>query len=153
MPLWRRIISNQGTNGASPRSRRTRPKSRHQAMTERTKRVPGPDHPITIERNSARITVSVGGRVVADTHDALTLREASYPPVQYIPRRDVDMAALTRSELTTYCPYKGDASYYSIPAGGDRSLDAVWTYETPFEAMAQIKDYVAFYPDRVDEIS
>jgi uncharacterized protein (DUF427 family) len=63
------------------------------------------------------------------------------------------MAALTRSEHTTYCPYKGDASYYSIPAGGDRSLNAVWTYETPFEAMAQIKDYVAFYPDRVDEIS
>jgi uncharacterized protein (DUF427 family) len=63
------------------------------------------------------------------------------------------MAALTRSEHTTYCPYKGDASYYSIPAGGDRSVNAVWTYETPFEAMAQIKDYFAFYPDRVDEIS
>jgi uncharacterized protein (DUF427 family) len=97
--------------------------------------------------------VTVGRRVIADTRDALTLREASYPAVQYIPRRDVDMAALTRSEHTTYCPYKGDASYYSIPAGGGRSLNAVWTYETPFEAMAQIKDYVAFYPDRVDEIS
>jgi uncharacterized protein (DUF427 family) len=90
----------------------------------------------------------VGGLVIADTRDALTLREASYPAVQYIPRRDVDMAALTRSEHTTYCPYKGDASYYSIPAGGGRSLNAVWTYE----AIAQIKDYVAFYPDRVDEI-
>ena len=77
-----------------------------------------------------------------DTRDALTLREASYPAVQYIPRRDVDMAALTRSEHTTYCPYKGDASYYSIPAGGDRSVNAVWTYETPLEAMAQIKEYV-----------
>jgi len=83
----------------------------------------------------------------------LTLREASYPPVQYIPRRDVDMAALARSEHTSYCPYKGDASYYSIPAGGERSRNAVWTYEAPFEAMAQIKDYAAFYPDRVDEIS
>jgi len=83
----------------------------------------------------------------------LTLREDSYPAVQYIPRRDVDMAALTRSEHTTYCPYKGGASHYSIPAGGDRSLNAVWTYETPFEAVAQIKDYVAFYSDRVDEIS
>ena len=89
--------------------------------------------------------VTVGGKVIADTRDALTLREASYAAVQYIPRRDVDMAALTRSEHTTYCPYKGDASYYSIPAGGDRSLNAVWTYETPFEAMAQIKDHVAFY--------
>jgi uncharacterized protein (DUF427 family) len=122
-------------------------------MADKPIKVPGPDHPIAIEANLSRVVVTVGGRVVADTRDALTLREATYPAVQYIPRRDVDMAALTRSEHTTYCPYKGDASYYSIPAGGDRSLNAVWTYETPFEAMAQIKDYVAFYPDRVDEIS
>jgi uncharacterized protein (DUF427 family) len=86
------------------------------------------------------------------TRDALTLREASYPAVQYVPRRDVDMAALTRSQHNTFCPYKGEASYFSIPAGGDRSANAVWTYETPFEAMAQIREYVAFYPDRVDEI-
>jgi uncharacterized protein (DUF427 family) len=116
-------------------------------------KIPGPDHPITIEANSSRVVVTVGGRIIADTSDALTLREASYPPVQYIPRRDVDLAALARSEHTTYCPYKGDASYFSIPAGGDRSRNAVWTYETPFEAMELIRDYVAFYPDRVDEIS
>jgi uncharacterized protein (DUF427 family) len=106
--------------------------------------------------------VTVDGKVIADTRDALTLREASYPAVQYIPRRDVDMAALTRSEHTTFCPYKGVASYYSIPASGDRSVNAVWTYETPFEAMAQIKDYVAFYGmatsspiivDRTDQFS
>ncbi len=115
-------------------------------------KIPGPDHPISIEPNPSRVVVTVGGRVIADTREALILREASYPAVQYIPRRDVDMAALVHSEHTTYCPYKGDASYYSIPAGGDRSLNAVWSYETPFEAMAQIKDYVAFYPDRVDEI-
>jgi uncharacterized protein (DUF427 family) len=121
-------------------------------MTDKPIRIPGPDHPISIKANRSRVVVTVGGKIIADTRDALTLREASYPPVQYIPRRDVDMAALTRSEHTTYCPYKGDASYYSIPAGGDRSRNAVWTYETPFEAMAQIKDYVAFYPDRVDEI-
>jgi uncharacterized protein (DUF427 family) len=122
-------------------------------MTGKAMKVPGPDHPISIDANPSHVVVTVGGKVIADTHNALTLREASYPPVQYIPRRDVDMAALTRSEHTTYCPYKGDASYYSIPAGGDRSLNAVWTYETPFEAMAQIKDYVAFYPDRVDEVT
>src|SRR5258707_6217972 len=116
-------------------------------------RVPVRDHQITIEANSSRVVVNVGGKVIADSRDALTLREAAYPAVQYIPRGDVEMAALTRSEHTTYCPYKGDASYYNIPAGGDRSLNAVWTYETPFDAMAQIKDYVAFYPDRVDEIS
>jgi uncharacterized protein (DUF427 family) len=122
-------------------------------MADRLIKIPNPDHPISIEANPSRVVVKVGGEIVADTHDALTLREASYPPVQYIPRRDVDMAALTRSEHTLYCPYKGDASYYSIPAGGDRSRNAVWSYETPFEAMAQIKDYIAFYPDRVDEIS
>jgi uncharacterized protein (DUF427 family) len=122
-------------------------------MTDKRIKVPGPDHPITIEPNPDRVVVTVGGRVIAATWDALTLREASYPAVQYIPRRDVDMAALARSEQTTYCPYKGDAAYYSIPAGGDRSVNAVWTYETPFDAVAQIKDYVAFYPDRVDEIS
>ena len=122
-------------------------------MATKTVKLPGPDHPITIEPSPARVVVLVAGRVIADTRDALTLREASYPAVQYIPRRDVDMAALTRSDHATYCPYKGDASYYSIPVGGDRSLNAVWTYETPFEAVAQIKDYVAFYSDRVDEIS
>jgi len=83
-----------------------------------------------IDANPSRVVVIIGGRVIADTRDALTLREASYPAVQYIPRRDVDMTALTRSEYIIYCPYRGDASYYSIPAGGDRSLNAVWTYET-----------------------
>jgi len=122
-------------------------------MVDKAVKIPGPDHPISIDANPARVVVTVGGKVVADTRNALTLREASYPAVQYIPRRDVDMTALTRSEHKTYCPYKGDASYYSIPAGGDRSINAAWTYETPFEAMTQIKDYVAFYPNRVDEIS
>jgi uncharacterized protein (DUF427 family) len=122
-------------------------------MADKPRKIPGPDHPISIEANPSRVVVKVGGKIIANTRDALTLREASYPPVQYIPRPDVNMAELTRSEHTSYCPYKGDASYYSIPAGGDRSKNAVWTYETPFEGMAQIKDYVAFYPDRVDEIS
>ena len=121
-------------------------------MADKQVKSPGPDHPISIEANRSRVVVSVGGRVIADTREALTLYEATYPPVQYVPRRDVDMAALTRSEHTTYCPYKGDASYYSIPAGLDRSVNAVWTYETLFEAMARIQDYVAFNPDRVDEI-
>jgi uncharacterized protein (DUF427 family) len=121
-------------------------------MTDKPMKIPGPDHPISIDTNRSRVVVTIRGKVVADTRDALTLREASYPAVQYIPRRDVDMAALTRSNHTTYCPYKGEASYYSIPAGGDRSLNAVWTYENPFAAMAQIKEYVAFYPDRVDKI-
>ncbi len=121
-------------------------------MTEKPRRVPGPDHPITIEKNTARITVSVGGRVVADTRHALTLREASYPPVQYIPRKDVDMSLLERTQHSTYCPYKGDAAYYSIPSGGPKSVNAIWTYEAAFPAVSQINEYVAFYPDRVDKI-
>jgi uncharacterized protein (DUF427 family) len=121
-------------------------------VADKQMKIPGPDHPIQIDANPSRVAVKVGGKIIADTRDALTLRETSYPPVQYFPRRDVDMAALARSQHTTYCPYKGDASYYSIPAGGDRAINAVWTYETPFEAMAQIKDYIAFDPERVDEI-
>jgi uncharacterized protein (DUF427 family) len=115
-------------------------------------KIPGPDHPITIERNPTRIVVTLGGRVVADTREALTLREAAYPPVQYIPRKDVDMALLARTEHTTYCPYKGDCSYYSIPLGGERSVNAVWSYEAPYAAVTPIKDYLAFYPNRVDAI-
>ena len=122
-------------------------------MPDRSIKIPGPDHPIEIQPNPSRVVVTVGSKVIADSRNALTLREAAYPPVQYIPRQDVDMAALARSDHTTYCPYKGDASYFSIPAGGERSLNAVWTYEEPFPAMAAIKDYVAFYPDRVDSIS
>ena len=121
-------------------------------ITQRTIKVPSPDHPITIEPNKSRVLVTLGRRVIADTVAALTLREASYPPVHYIPRKDVDMAALTRSETTTYCPYKGEAAYFSIPAGGDRAIDAIWTYEAPYDAVAEIKDYLAFYPDRVDAI-
>jgi uncharacterized protein (DUF427 family) len=115
-------------------------------------KIPGLDHPITIEPNSDRVVVKVAGYVVADTRAALTLREAHYPAVQYIPRRDVDMSLLAQSDSTTYCPYKGDASYFSIPLGGERAADAVWSYEAPFAAVAAIKDHVAFYPDRVDAI-
>ena len=121
-------------------------------MTERTVKIPGPEHPMTIERNPNRVVVRLGGRVIADTREALTLREARYPPVQYIPRSDVDMAALNRSATNTYCPYKGEASYFTIPDGGERSVDAIWTYETPYDAVAEIKDRLAFYPDRVDAI-
>ena len=127
--------------------------SDHPEAKTKTIKVPGPDHPITIERNAHRIVVTVAGRVVADTRDALTLREASYPAVQYVPRKDVDMALLERTDHITYCAYKGDCAYYSIPAGGERSINAVWTYEEPYAAVAAIKDHVAFYPDRVDEIS
>ena len=122
-------------------------------MKEKQVKLPGPDHPISIRRNPARVVVSVAGRVVADTRDALTLRESTYPPVQYIPLKDVDMSLLEPTDHSTYCPYKGDCAYYSIPIGGDKSVNAVWTYEVPFAAVAEIKDHFAFYPDCVDEIA
>lgn len=121
-------------------------------MTDKPIKIPGLDHPITITPNTARIVVTVGGRTVADTRGALTLREAAYPPVQYLPRDDVDMTLLERTAHATHCPYKGDCAYYSIPAGGERAVNAVWTYESPYAAVAQIAGYLAFYPDRVDSI-
>jgi uncharacterized protein (DUF427 family) len=122
-------------------------------MKEKQIKIPGPDHPISIKPNPARVVVSVAGHVVADTRNALMLREATYPPVEYIPREDVDFSQLERTDHATYCPYKGDCSYYSIPVGGKKSVNAVWSYEDPFSAVAQIKGYVVFYPDRVDEIA
>ena len=118
----------------------------------KTVKIPNSEHPITIERNSSRVRVTVAGRVVADTTRALTLRESDYPSVQYVPRDDVDMSLLERSENQSYCPYKGEAAYYSIAIGGDRAKNAVWTYEAPYDAVADIKEYLAFYPDRVDSI-
>lgn len=115
-------------------------------------KVPGPDHPISIKRNPSRVVVSVGGRVIADTLEALTLSEAHYSAVQYIPRKDVDMTLLERTAHATYCPYKGDCAYFSIPSGGERAINAVWTYEAPYDAVAVIKDHLAFYPDRVDAL-
>src|SRR5436190_22587700 len=106
-------------------------------MTAKPVKIPSTEHPITVEANPARVVVTVAGRVVADTRKALTLREGSYPAVQYIPRQDVDMSLLTRTDHATYCPYKGDCAYYSIPAGGERSVNAVWIYEAPYPDVAQ----------------
>jgi uncharacterized protein (DUF427 family) len=126
--------------------------SQHNSTAARPIKIPGPDHPIAIESNANRVVISVAGRVVADTREALTLREASYPAVQYVPRKDVYMTLLERTDHATYCPYKGDCAYYSIPLGGERSVNAVWTYENPYSAVTSIKDHLAFYPDRVDEL-
>ena len=121
-------------------------------MNAKPMKQPGPDHPISVTPISRRIVVTVAGRTVADTRNALLLREANYPPVAYIPRQDADMSLLTRSDLTSYCPYKGDCTYYSIPAGGEKSANAVWTYEAPYSAVGQIGGHLAFYPNRVDSI-
>jgi uncharacterized protein (DUF427 family) len=118
-------------------------------MTSRPILTPGPDHPITIERNPRRVQVRTGDTIIADTASALTLREAGYPPVQYIPRGDVDMAQLRRSAHTSYCPYKGEAAYFDIPSLGEKGANAVWTYEQPYAPVAEIAGHLAFYPSIV----
>ncbi len=115
-------------------------------------KTPGPDHPITMTRNPNKIRVTLGGQIVAETSRALTMKEASYAPVHYIPRADVRMELLERSQHSSHCPYKGEAAYYSIGAGGRKATNAVWTYEKPFPAVSQIESLLAFYPDRVDAI-
>ena len=112
-------------------------------------KLPGPDHPITIAPAKGRVVVRFQGEVVADTHAALELKEANYPPVFYIPRGDAKMAHFARSEHHTTCPYKGEASYFSLVAGTHRAENAVWSYETPYPAMAAIAEHLAFYPNQV----
>jgi uncharacterized protein (DUF427 family) len=115
-------------------------------------KIPGPDHPITISPVEGNVRVTVAGRMIAESTRALRLEEKGYPPVYYLPRSDADMSLLVRSTHYTYCPYKGDCTYYSIPVGGSRSENAVWTYEQPQEAVSAIREYLAFYPSRVDAI-
>ena len=113
---------------------------------------PGPDHPITITPNPHRIRVMLGGFIIAETTQALTLQEASYPPVQYIPRQDVHMDLMESTDHKTHCPYKGEASYFTATGGGLVRENAAWSYEEPFPAVAAIKEYLAFYPNKVDAI-
>jgi uncharacterized protein (DUF427 family) len=118
-------------------------------MTSRPVLEPTTDHPITISPTGARVMVRVNGEVVADTRAALQLQESTYPAVQYIPFGDVVQGLLTRTDTSTYCPYKGDASYYSVTtAAGDTVEDVIWTYEQPYPAVAAIAGHVAFYPDK-----
>jgi len=115
-------------------------------------KLPGPDHPITISRNDNRVRVRFAGKTIADTMRALTLKEAGYAPVQYIPRTDVKMELLKKTAHASHCPYKGDASYFSIESDGKTADNAAWSYEEPYPAMAEIGGYLAFYPSRVDKI-
>jgi uncharacterized protein (DUF427 family) len=113
-------------------------------------KLPGPDHPITVAFNPKRVQVDYNGHTIVDTRRALVLKESTYPAVQYIPREDVDMAYMTRTEHHTHCPYKGEASYYTILMDGQFAENAVWSYEAPYPAMAEIKDHLAFYPNKVE---
>jgi uncharacterized protein (DUF427 family) len=115
-------------------------------------RIPGPNHPITISPAEGKVRVTVAGRIIAESAQALRLDEKGYPSVYYLPRTDADMSLLVRTTHYSYCPYKGDCSYYSIPIGGSKSEYAVWTYEKPYDAVTEIKERLAFYPTRVDAI-
>ena len=117
----------------------------------RAVKVPDATHPITIRPTGSRVTVSVGGVKVAESDSALSLAEASYPVVQYIPIADVDQSLLVRTDSQTYCPYKGDASYYSVQTPDGRTeTDLIWTYEQPYDAVAEIAGHVAFYANRAE---
>lgn len=116
-------------------------------------KIPGPDHPIAIQPSLDRVAVKLAGKTIADSANALTLREASYAPVQYIPKSDVRMEYLIPTSHTTHCPYKGDASYFTIKVGDRTAENAVWCYENPYDAVSEIAGHVAFYPDRVDSIA
>ncbi len=113
---------------------------------------PTPDHPITVSPSTERVVVTLAGEVIAETRRSLKMQESSYPPVYYIPREDAAMDKLARTDHLTFCPYKGDAGYFSIAANGTTADNAVWTYEAPFPAVAEIKGYLAFYPSKVDGI-
>ena len=115
-------------------------------------RIPGTEHSIMISPTEGRVRVTVAGRIVAESARTLRLEEKGHPPVYYLPRNDADMSLLLRTTHYTYCPYKGDCAYYSIPLGGGKSEYAVWTYEKPYEAVADIQEHLAFYPSRVDAI-
>jgi uncharacterized protein (DUF427 family) len=120
-------------------------------MTDRPVLQPTASHPITVEPTGKHVTVRVNGEVVAETDNALTLQESTYPAVQYIPRNDVVQNVLSSSDTTTYCPFKGDASYYTVTTSvGDVVEDAIWTYEQPYPAVADIAGHVAFYPDKAE---
>ena len=121
-------------------------------MNQAAMKIPGPDHPITVTPSPQRVRVTFNGRVVADTKRALVLQEASYKPVFYVPRQDAQMDLFARAGHSTHCPYKGDASYYTINVDGRAAENAIWSYETPYPAMKEITGYLAFYPDRVDKI-
>jgi len=124
----------------------------HAHISEAAMKLPGPDHPITIAPNGRRVRVTFAGVVIAESTRALTLKEAGYPPVHYIPRADATMSLLKPTAHASHCPYKGDASYFTVQAGGRTAENAAWSYATPYPAMAEIKAYLAFYPDRVDKI-
>jgi uncharacterized protein (DUF427 family) len=121
-------------------------------MTERTILQPTAEHPITIEPTGRHVTVRVNGELVAETDGALTLQESTYPAVQYVPLADVVGTALSRSDTTTYCPYKGEANYYHVTVGGDTVDDVIWTYEQPYAAVAEIAGHVAFYTTKADVV-
>jgi uncharacterized protein (DUF427 family) len=118
-------------------------------MSEKTKLIPDASHPITVEPAGEHIVVTAGGKTIADTRAALALREASYPAIYYIPREDADLTQLERTDHGSYCPFKGEASYFSVVPAGEQGVNAVWTYEAPYDAVAPIKDHLAFYTDRV----
>jgi uncharacterized protein (DUF427 family) len=119
-------------------------------MTTRTRLEPGPDHPITISPTGQHVVVRAGDQVIAETDRALTLEEANYGPVQYVPLEDLDPAVLRATDHETYCPFKGEASYYTVATPAGELENVIWTYAEPYDAVSEIAGHAAFYTDRVE---
>jgi uncharacterized protein (DUF427 family) len=113
-------------------------------------KLPGPDHPITLTPAGKRWRARFAGHVIADSADALVLQEADYPPVVYFPRDHVEMGFMGRTDRSTHCPYKGDASYFTVTMDGQIAENAVWTYELPYPAMEPIAERLAFYTNKIE---
>ncbi len=118
----------------------------------RTQKIPGPDHPITLAPADKKLRVIFRGQTIAESAAALVMQEASYSPVFYFPRNDVKMAMLARTQHNSWCPYKGEASYFTMLAEDGREENSVWSYETPFEPVGGIRELLAFYPNKIDRI-
>jgi len=116
-------------------------------------KIPGPDHPITIEPSGQKVTVTFNGKVIAESSDALRMQESTYPAAYYIPLADIDPDVIAKTDHSTHCPYKGDASYYSVTVGIEGAENAIWTYEAPYDAVAAIKDHAAFYVEKMDSVT
>jgi uncharacterized protein (DUF427 family) len=112
-----------------------------------------PDHRVATAPAKERVKIVFGGEVIVDTQRAVRLEEGNYPPVYYVPRSDVKMDHFTKTAHHTYCPFKGEASYFTLSGGGKTAANAVWSYESPYDEVAVIKEHLAFYPNRVDQIS
>ena len=112
-----------------------------------------PNHKVELEPKPERVRAMFGGEAIADSERCRLVLESRHDAVVYFPREDVRMDALEKLTDTTFCPFKGTASYFTVRVGEREAANAVWSYEDPFDEVRDLKDYMAFYVDRIDELT